>query len=302
MLNYFFRKESVLIICLMIIVGGGCASNKIDNVLSTPSSSPTLCSETIKNPNLIVGDVLSLAQNIEPEDYDFVKKNGGEFVSVNEGKTFVVWWQPKDFDVTKDLVVVSLHGHESWATTDFRVWYPELVKRGYAFAGIQWWFGRSLEEVGYEDPGMIYKNIKEILFNKGIPLGHVIFQGFSMGGARSYGVALYDNFCGEKYFGVNIANSGPWEDDYPLYEKVLAKTYGPEPFVGTNWILFCGEKDDNEFGLGHVCDGMQRSYDRLTALGGGVVLFLRDPEGDHGSLMRNSANLTNVLDTVEKLF
>lgn len=289
-------------LCLIVLIGAGCGTNeKEKEVAQQPSTASALCSESIKVSKVPAGDVLSLAQTAEPEAYDFVESSNAEIVPVNNGRTFAVWWQPEDFDPAEDLVIVSLHGHGGWATTDFQVWYPELEKRGYAFVGIQWWFGRSLEDIGYDEPGMIYQNIKEVLSAKGIPAGHIVFQGFSMGSARSYGVALYDNLCGEKYFGVSIANSGPWEDNYPLYKKVLAETYGSKPFAGTNWILFCGEKDDDEFGLGHVCDGLQDSYYRLTELGGSVDLFLRDPEGDHGSFMRNQENLTAGLDAAEEV-
>lgn len=261
------------------------------------------CSTVTASPNLPAGDVLTLAQEDSAEAYDFAVEQGVELISVNEDKSYVVWWEPEGFDITQDTVVVSLHGHGDWAAKDFEVWYPELSKRDYAFLGVQWWFGRSLESEGYYEPDRIYSIIEEVLEEKGVPPGHVIFQGFSMGSARSYAVTLYDSLCGEKYFGVSIANSGQWEDDYPLYADILTGEYGNDLFEGTHWILFCGEEDYNSYGnrVGYVCDGMEHTEEVLTEFGGTVELFLRDPAGDHGSFMLNVQNRTEALDKAEEL-
>lgn len=282
--------------------------NTVNNVTtstaqtSTLSTKNALCSEPTTSTKLPAGDVLNLAKTKEAEAYSFVEKNGGEIISVDNGKGYVVWWQPSDFDAANDTVLVSLHGHGEFAVKDFEVWYPTIKERNYAFVGVQWWFGRTLESNGYYSDVQIYKNIKDVLTAKGIPSNHVIFQGFSMGAARSYGITMYDHLCGNKYFSVSIANSGPWEDDYPLYTKVLAGDYGEKPLDGTRWILFCGDKDDNENGLGHVCDGMELTKERLTQFGGIVSLFIKDPVGDHGSFMMNSANSKKALDEAEVVY
>lgn len=265
------------------------------------------CSETTTpNVHLPAGDVENLAKTDEEsgEAYTFAEEHDAEIIPVDNGNSFAVWWQPEGFDLTQDTVVVSLHGHGSWATRDFEVWYPRLTEHNVAFLGLQWWFGRSLENNGYYEPDQIYRLIAEQLENKGVPAGHVIFQGFSMGGARSYGISLYDKACGNNYFGMNIANSGPWEDNYPLYADILTRTYGDTPFEGTHWILFCGEEDENEFAttkITHVCTGMENTEQRLEDMGGTVDLFIKDPVGSHGSFMMNEDNINEALDEALKI-
>ncbi len=265
------------------------------------------CTETATPaPHLPAGDVQELARTDKEsgaEAYTFAENHDAEIIPVDNGMSYAVWWQPEGFDVTQDTVVVALHGHGSWAVKDFEIWHPRLVERKVAYLGLQWWFGRSLENVGYYEPDRIYALIAEELASKGVPPGHVIFEGFSMGSARSYGVALYDKLCGDNYFGVNIANSGQWEDDYPLYEEILTGDYGEDLFEGTHWILFCGAEDENELSKYevHVCDGMTKTQERLEALGGTVDLFIKDPIGDHGSFMINKDNVNEALDESQKL-
>lgn len=259
---------------------------------------------TTPAPHLPVGDVLSLAKEEDAEQFAFADQKGAEIIPVDNNMSYAVWWQPENFDASTGTVVVSLHGHGDYAIQDFKVWYPELAQRNVAYLGLQWWFGRSLENEGYYEPDRIYSLIAEQLEAKNITAGNVIFEGFSMGGARSYGVALYDKACGNNYFGVNIANSGPWEDGYPLYAEILTKQYGETPFEGTHWILFCGDQDENEFAttqVTHVCDGMENTKQRLEDMGGTVNLFIQDPTGNHGSFMINSDNVDEAMDEAEKI-
>lgn len=296
---------------LLSLLLTACNSTPTARTTSTETTTTienALCSEpTSAAPHIPAGDVQALAQTdkTDGEAYTFAQNNGAEIIPVDNGVSFAVWWQPEGFDITKDTVVVSLHGHGSWATRDFEVWYPELSQRKVAYLGLQWWFGRSLEDEGYYNPDRIYSLISQELAAKGVPPGNVIFEGFSMGGARSYGVSLYDQLCGDKYFGVNIANSGPWENDYPLYAQILSGTYGDKPFDDTRWILFCGEKDINEHPstpeLANVCTGMTATQTTLTSLGATVDLFIKDPTGDHGSFMRNADNFNQGMDEAEKI-
>lgn len=274
-------------------------------VIATDESINAFCTETLtESPNLPAGDVLNLVQSKEgdPIAYDFAIENGAELIPVDDDKSFAVWWEPENFDASTGTVLVSLHGHASWSVKGFEVWYPQITERNIAFLGLQWWFGRSLENEGYYEPDQIYRLIAEQLEAKGITPGNVIFEGFSMGSARSYGVSLYDHLCDENYFGVNIANAGAWEDGYPLYSEILTKQYGDQPFEGTSWILFCGEEDENEFAttkVTHVCDGMENTKQRLEDMGANVVLFIKDPTGDHGSFNLNDENENTAMDKAE---
>jgi len=270
----------------------------------------SFCTDTVTpNVHLPAGDVLKLAKTDEKdggaEAYEFTESKDAEIIPVDNDMSYMVWWEPEGFDVTTDTVVVSLGGHGGWAVKDFEVWYPVVSERNMAYLSLQWWFGRSLENEGYYEPDQIYRLIAEQLKEKGVPAGHVIFQGYSMGGARSYGVSLYDKTCGNNYFGVNIANSGPWENDYPIYAQILSGAYGDKPFENTHWILFCGATDINEYSktpeLANVCDGMKATQSTLTQFGATVDLFIKDPQGDHGSFMINTDNVNEGMDEAEKL-
>lgn len=290
-------KKILLVLCLAL---SGCGTAP-----AVETSNKDFCAETTPQVHLPAGDVLALAQEKDPQQFTFAEQKGAEIIPVDDNQSYAVWWQPDGFDIDKDTVIVSLHGHGDFAIQDFKVWYPELAKYKVAYLGLQWWFGRSLENEGYYEPDQIYRLIAEELKAKGVPAGHVIFQGFSMGGARSYGVSLYDSTCGTHYFGVNIANSGPWEDDYPLYAKILTGNYGATPFENTHWILFCGEKDINEYAKtstqANVCDSTENTQTTLTKLGATVDLFIKDPNGDHGSFMMNASNVEQGMDKAMKL-
>jgi hypothetical protein len=298
--------SSALLLCLIF---SGCSSNKPTTEVTNTTDSvgdettknlASFCTETAtKNVNIPAGDVLSLAQEADPDEFTFASQKGAEIIPVDENRSYAVWWQAPDFDINSGMVVVSLHGHGDYAIKDFHVWFPELNKYNVAYLGLQWWFGRSLENEGYYEPDQIYRLIAEELKAKGVPAGHVIFQGFSMGSARSYGISLYDKSCGNNYFGVNIANAGPWENNYPLYSKILTGQFGETPLEGTEWILFCGEQDENEYAttkVTHVCTGMENTKTTLQKLGANVGLFIKDPEGDHGSFMINQENVEEAMD------
>ncbi len=274
--------------------------NVNQTLVNTDTDQPdALCNQAAVSPRLPAGDVLALAKTEEPASDRFVNEHDAELVPVDDNKSFAVWWQPDDFDPATDTVIVSLHGHGAWATKDFEVWYPELAERGYAYLGLQWWFGRSLESNGYYDPDQIYRLISEQLADHAITPGQVVFQGFSMGSARAYAITLRDHLCGQDYFGVTIANAGPWEDDYDSNVDVIAGDYGDSPYAGTHWILFCGDQDENENSqtqFTHVCDGMEHTQTMLERYGGSIDLFLQDPTGDHGSMMINRTNVQTILD------
>ena len=304
-----------------VVVALGCAwwfmrpiaasttSTSVDSVVTsattgTSSSSQGSSTSVLKNRHL-EDSALTLAKADNPNAYSFTTEHNGEIISLDKGNTYGVWWQPENFDPATSTIVVSLHGHGDWAIQDFKVWYPELAQRNYAYFGLQWWLGRSLENEGYYDIPEMYELIVDGLKEKGITGGNIVFEGFSMGSARSYGVTLLDRMSANPLFDVSIANSGPWEDNYPMYADVIAGKYGAQPFAGTTWMLFCGEKDENEEAKGtytHVCDGMDHTQDVLTQYGGTVAYFLKDPNGDHGAFGMNKSNTDAVLDHVDAIF
>lgn len=287
---------------MQLIVSSSVATT---DAMKTPVSSSTSSSTSVLKNRHLQDSTLTLAKVDNPDAYSFATEHNGEIISLDKGNTYGVWWQPENFDPATSTIVVSLHGHGDWAIQDFKVWYPELAQRSYAYFGLQWWLGRSLESEGYYDIPEMYELIIDGLREKGITSGNIVFEGFSMGGARSYGVAVLDRASANPLFDVSIANSGPWEDNYPMYADVMAGKYGAQPFAGTTWMLFCGEKDENDEAKGtyaHVCDGMDHTQDILAQYGGTVAYFLKDPDGDHGALMVLQTNTDVMLDQVDLFF
>lgn len=245
----------------------------------------------------LTDDTLSLAKTNKDSAYSKVESRGGEFVSLDGGNNYGVWWQPEGFNPKTDVVLVSLGGHAGWATKDFDVWYPHISSRGYGFFTLQWWMGRSLENEGYYEPEEMYAMIAQVLAQKGITPGNVIFQGYSMGSARSYGITALD-LAGSHYFGLTIANSGVWEDDYPINAEILSGKFGTKPFTGTHWILYCAVNDE-EHKDWNKCEAMNETQTKLESLGGSVELYIKDSVGSHGSFMVNAANATQALDVAD---
>lgn len=242
---------------------------------------------------------LNLAKADPKSSYDFVTENNGEFVNLDAGNTYGVWWQPTDFHPATDTVLVSLGGHGGWATRDFNVWYPHISERGYGFFTLQWWLGRSLENEGYYEPEEMYAMIRQVLAEKGIPPGHVIFQGYSMGSARSYGITALDS-VGGKYFALTISNSGVWEDNYPINAEIAAGKYGAQPFAGLDWILYCAVHDE-EHPDWNACEKMDTTQTNIEKYGGKVDLYIKDEVGTHGSFMVNADNARRALDVADEI-
>ena len=227
-------------------------------------------------------DVLEMGQRFEPRALEYMKREGAEIIPTQDGRSFWVWWAPEGFDPKEDTVFVSLHGHQGWATKGFQVWHPRLKGRKLAFLGIQWWYGRSAEWNGYAKPRDIYPWIQEALAAKGIPPGHVIFEGFSMGGANSYAVAYFDKLQTTPYFAVIISNAGAMEADFPPNRPLLEQIGKSTPLAGAHWILYCSENDEQRE---KACEKMQWTYEQLKTLGATVEQFTRDPVGPHGGFM-----------------
>ncbi len=242
-------------------------------------------------------EIMELGRQAQPGAYEFSRKMKAEFVPVQDGRTFFVWWAPEGFNPKTSTVFVSLHGHAGWAARDFEVWYPKLKDRGYGFLALQWWYGRSAESNGYAKPMDIYKWIREELERRGIPPGHVIFQGFSMGSANSYAVTYIDRRQKTPMFAVTISNAGEMEADFPPNRGFLDKRDGPRPFAGAHWIIYCAEHDNER---ANSCQKMEWTKQQLEERGAVVDQFIRDPQGGHGGFMQ-SRNYVTALDLADTL-
>ncbi len=242
-------------------------------------------------------EILELSKQFEPKSVEFAAQQGAQIIPTQDGRSFVLWWKPANFDPKQNTVLVSLHGHGGWVQKDFQIWFPRIKDRGYAFLAIQWWYGRSMESIGYAKPNDIYPWIKEALQAQGIPPGHVIFEGFSMGSANSYAVTYLDRLEPSPYFAVTISNAGAMEPDFPPNRAFLDQPEGAKPFEGVHWILFCAERDEQH---PESCDHMEKTKVALVARGATIEQFIRDPQSGHGGFMKPT-NHGPVLDLADQL-
>lgn len=202
-----------------------------------------------------------------------------------DGSSFFLSYSPPKAKANAPIVV-SLHGHESWAADEATMWKDELDRRGWRLLALQWWFGNGQGLENYLRPHEMYPAIESAL--SGTPARGAILHGFSMGSANSYALAGLDRDTGNNFFGLCIANAGSAESDYP-------PTAGVRSLAGTHWVLYAGVKDwQNPEKSGP--EAMSRTANWLKSKGAMVDLFIKDPEGDHGGFHLRPQNMRAALD------
>jgi hypothetical protein len=238
--------------------------------------------------------LLAQGKAADTQRYEFAIKQGAQIVPTRDGKSFYVVWFPKNFAAApRRVMIVTLHGHGSWAFDEFFLWHSYAVQRGYAILALQWWFGQGERFQDYYSPYEMYPHIEAVLRENDIARGDALLHGFSRGSANSYVVVALDN-ARNKFFGMAIANAGGVGLDFPSNVDIERGKFGAQPFAGTQWILVCGRNDPNPDRDG--CGGMSKARTWLEKYGGTIVLFLEDPNGDHGTFHRNPANVNAALD------
>ncbi|MBI4313981.1 MAG: hypothetical protein HY594_04110, partial [Candidatus Omnitrophica bacterium] len=86
--------------------------------------------------------LLVAAQAAVPGRYHFALEQGARIYLTPDGKSFYLVWDPPQLDIGSALpVIVTLHGHGSWAFDEFALWQPYAELNGYSIVAIQWWFG-----------------------------------------------------------------------------------------------------------------------------------------------------------------
>ena len=243
--------------------------------------------------------LLAQAQAANAQRYEFAIKQGAQIVPTADGKSFYVLWLPKGFETTaRRAIIVTLHGHASWAFDEMFLWHSFAAQRGYAILALQWWFGEGERFQDYYSPYEMYPTIERVLREQKIARGNAILHGFSRGSANSYAVAALDNSINQ-FFGLAIANAGGVGLDFPSNVDIERGKFGAQPFAGTQWLLFCGGNDPNPDRDG--CGGMTKTRAWIEKYGGTIALFLQDPNGDHGAFHRNPTNVNTALDLFAKL-
>ncbi len=245
-------------------------------------------------PCLAQADTLTLlnqAKNANAERYQFAVDKGAEISATNDNKAFSIWWQPSNSKPS--AVIVTLHGHDSYATDEFFLWQSYASKRNFAILALQWWFGAGETASDYYAPQDMYPIIAEILTAKGVTPGAVLFHGYSRGSANSYAMAALDSISGNRFFTMTLSNSGGAATDFSPNQQIESGLFGSKPFSGMQWAMYCGGKDPDPNTSG--CPGMKKSKDWVIKYGATMTLFLEDPNGGHGGFHTNPANVEAVL-------
>ncbi|TXT39967.1 MAG: peptidase S8 and S53 subtilisin kexin sedolisin [Comamonadaceae bacterium] len=242
--------------------------------------------------------ILAKAQLANSQRFQFAQTKGAEIRNTSDNKAFTVWWQPSS--APPDGVIVSLHGHDSYATDEFYLWQPYAAQRNYAILAIQWWFGVGETTSDYYQPQEMYTLIAALLKEKGVKASTAFLHGYSRGSANSYAMTAYDASSGNHYFAVTLSNSGGAMLDFPPNQQIAAGVFGAKPFNGVQWLMYCGEKDPDPTING--CPAMTTAKAWVTQFGATMKLFIDDPNGDHGGFMLNASNVNTALDAVADVF
>ncbi len=243
--------------------------------------------------------LLAQAQNNDATRYAAMQAKGAEIRGTSDGLSFSLWWQPAGWTAGAG-VIVALHGHDGYATTEAALWQPSAEKHGHALLTLQWWFGSGEATSDYYRPDQMYPLIAALLAAKGVRPGTVMFTGYSRGAANSYATAVLDNTTSAAhYFGFVLSNAGGALANYPPNQQITAGAFGSRPFGAMKWGLYCGEKDPDPDQSG--CPAMRAARDWVQQYGASVALFIDDASGDHGGFMTNSANVETALATYASL-
>jgi hypothetical protein len=253
-----------------------------------PGAPPLPTTTSTPSPTALANEValLARARSAAPDAVAFDEANGARIAPL--GDTFGVEW-------TKGApwTLVSLHGHSGSAFEDAEHWQPYAASRGFNLIAPQWWVGTQDRMDDYLSPPALYHDIDTALRAVGATPGHVALHGFSRGATQTYALAALDA-QGSRWFGTIVANAGGAHTDYPPTGEIERGRYGPTPFSGQRWILFCGGKDPDPQING--CPAMRETKRWLTDRGGTVVSLIEDPKADHGGFQRNPANVKRALD------
>jgi len=230
--------------------------------------------------------------------YDYAISKGVQFSTTKDGKSFFMYWKPDGWsELHPKKLIVNLSGHGVYVTQGFSDWYGILTdKNQFAILSLQWWDGEGEKYQDYYTPEEIMSEVNNFLAANNFTKDDlIVLHGFSRGSANSYAVAAIDA-SQNSYFDINIANAGGASLDFPGNQAIQNGNYGVRPLANTKWILFCGEKDPNPEQSG--CPGMDTTKIWLEKNGAEIILFLKDPTGNHGAFMKNAINAKSALNTI----
>lgn len=232
----------------------------------------------------------------DAQRYQYALREGAQILPTPDGRSFYVLWKPKSSGPVP--MIVTIHGHGSWAFDEFFLWHRFAKERGFGILALQWWLGEGERFQDYLTPNEMYRTIDQVMKKEGVGPNRSLFHGFSRGAANSYAVAAFDRNTRNNYFAVFVANSGKPSVDFPPNADIQNGKYGPTPLMGTHWITYAGANDTHPERDG--IQGMREAKSWIEKYGGQVVLAIEDPSGDHGGFHRNPNNVTKALDEFQK--
>lgn len=245
-------------------------------------------------PLAVQADLLEQAKRHDPAATQKFLSRGGKIVPTSDGKSFYLFWSPRP----DAPIIVTLHGHGSYAFNDFSAWESTLSRKNYGMLAPQWWFGSGESPNDYYFPRQLVKVLREAVEKEKLTTRRLILHGFSRGSANIYGVVALDRHEKQPYFSRVIANSGGMSADFPINRDINNGQFGPKPFSGTHWVFFCGEKDPNPQRDG--CPAMERTQNWVKDKGGESMLLMRDSNAGHGGFHRNADNAVKGLEALER--
>ncbi len=267
------------------------------NIPATQTSTPTASSTSTTGS---WESLLQQAKAANPERYQYASEQGAQIIPTTDGKSFYVFWLPKGSDPSNPPpLIVSLHGHGSWAFDEFFLWHPYAAERGYGILALQWWFGGGEDVTDYYLPEEMYPLIGNILRENHVQPQTVLLHGFSRGSTNTYGLTALDRSSGNNFFLLTITNAGGAARDFPINQSIENGAFGSQPFTSTHWVMVCGMNDPNPDRDG--CPAMRETRDWVTQYGGRVDLLIEDPNGEHGAFHRNPQNVNAALDVFAQL-
>mgnify|MGYP001560492402 CR=1 FL=1 len=310
-----FKKPTVLAavgVLLIAIVAAGVyiLSHKTNrNTVQTNNTSQTATAtksavQTSKQATTTTVDISSLGiyqrmLSSDSQNYQNASAAGASFSVTSDNKSFWLYWKPQNWsNSSPKKLIISLGGHDGYASQDFAAWYPILSEKyDFALTSLQWWFGQGETSSDYYTPAEMNKVINSFLASQGFTQTDlIVFEGYSRGSANSYSIAALNS--SSKYFDYVISNAGRFANDYSPNKDILNGTFGTTPFANYKWILYCGEKDPEPDING--CQAMESTKTTIEKYGASVVLFIKDPKGLHGSFMTTPTNAKQALDLILK--
>ncbi len=242
--------------------------------------------------------LIDLARSGAPHRYESALRQGAKILPTPDGRSFyLLWLPPADASAGNPSetppIIVTLHGHGSWAFNELALWHDHAAQHGYGVLAIQWWFGKGESPHDYYTPDELYPILETILKQQGVGPGRALLHGFSRGASNTYALTALDVAAGNRFFGLTVANSGGASENYPPNVAMTEGRFGEAPLRGSWWLLFCGGRDEHPDRDG--CPAMHRTATWIEHLGGPVEPVLEDPEAGHGGFHRTPAHVESAL-------